>query len=88
MNDLDLIDLLKIHQYRSINLNLDSTYYYTHKIGFDNKQLNGLYLFNPMVKCDDPLFLTLKKNVENTTQFTMEINWPFKRLDVGNVLGI
>jgi hypothetical protein len=88
MNDLDLIDLLKIQQYKSINLNLDSTYEYTHKIGFDNKQLNGLYLFNPMVKCDDPLFLTMKKHVENATQFMMEINRPFKRLDVSNLLGI
>jgi len=64
MNDLNLIDLLKIQQYKSINLNLDSIDDYTHKIGFDNRQLNGLYLFNPMVKCDDPFFLTMKKHVE------------------------
>jgi hypothetical protein len=61
MNQLDLIDLLKIHQYRYVNLNLDNTYDYTHEIGFDNKQLNGLYFFNPMVKCDDLLFLTMKR---------------------------
>jgi hypothetical protein len=88
MNDLDLIDLLKIQQYRSINLNLDSTYDYTHKIGFDNRQLNGLYLFNPMAKRDGLFLLTMKKHVENATQFTMEINRPIRCLDVGNVPGI
>lgn len=88
MNDLDLIDLLKIQQYRSINLNLDSIYDYTHKIGFDNRQLNGLYLFNARAKCDGLFLLTMKKHVENATRFMMEINRPFRRLDVGNVLGI
>lgn len=59
MNDFNLINLLKIQQCKSNYLNIDSTYDCIHKIGFNNRQYNGLDLFNLMAKCGS-LFLRLQ----------------------------
>ncbi len=61
MNDLNLINLLKVQQCKSNYLNVDCTYDCIHKIGFNNEQFNDLDLFNLMAKCDN-LFFTITMN--------------------------
>jgi hypothetical protein len=67
MNDFNLINLLKIQEYKSNYLDMDSNYDCIHKIGFNNGQFNCLDLFNLMAKCDGLFFMTAMNHVQDSS---------------------